>query len=622
MHAAVERFAALSLLSSLLLGPLAPARGQNLAAPLAPPPPPEHTEPFQVTLPSLQPLQDAESQDTERVFPFVDGDRIALNGAELPAPWPWRLEGQPESGQRLFVPIDFLAHQLGIEVNPAADGLQVVWFGHVFPGEEARPPLGDETAVDIAPLARRFRWQFGVVDAQLNLRIPPPRLINVRLAQSAERVRIVLDFLGPAPFRRQDGALLVEMRSRDAHLREMESLGIPHQWTPGLLRLNTAALSPDSHVLTLGRPERLVLDLSYEDFLALRVQGPTKQGVLPPVEQFQLTTKVMVLGGRRFRLHSVALDLANSAVTMLPLTRADGMHELNPLHALAKTWEADLAINGGYFNRIRKLPLGAIKRQGHWLSGPILGRGAIGWGSGERPVFGRLGMEETVTGPGGSFRLSHLNSGYAQAGVARYTHHWGSHYHPLTQGETGVLVRENRVVRHFAPFQLKDGVALTPESWLLVARQGASLPLRLGNSVVLRQRLTPGVLGQQPHIVGAGPLLLLGGRAVLDASLERFSSPFQRQRAPRSVVAWGQGRLWFFTVQGLGNSGPTLQDTTQLVQQLGMEDALNLDGGSSTTLVIQDVTAVRGRGVNSRVHNGLGVVIRRPSGESGSQSSN
>ena len=37
------------------------------------------------------------------------------------------------------------------------------------------------------------------------------------------------------------------------------------------------------------------------------------------------------------------------------------------------------AINGGYFNRNNRMPLGAIKRDGKWLSSPILNRGAIGW---------------------------------------------------------------------------------------------------------------------------------------------------------------------------------------------------------------------------------------------------
>ena len=615
MHVAVGRFAALGLLGSLLLGLFAPARGQNPAPPPAPLPlAPGGAEPFQAVPPPLQPLPDEEEPS-----PVVVGDSIALNGAELDAPW--RLEGEAGARQRLVVPIDVLIHQLGIEVNPGADGLQLTWFGHAFPAEEARPPLGDEPAVDVAPLARRFRWRFSPAAGRLNLQVPPPRLINARLGQVGERVRIVLDFLGPAPFRRQDGELVVEMRSRDEHLREMENLGIPHQWTPGLLRINTAAFSPDGRVLTLGRPERLVLDLSYGDFLALRVPGAASRDVPTPPQRFQLTTRVMSLGDRRFRLHSVDLDLANPAVAMTPLTRADGMDELNPLQALAQAGQVDLAINGGYFNRVRKLPLGAIKQGGHWLSGPILGRGAIGWGAGERPIFGRLSMQETVTGPGGAFPLTHLNSGYARKGVARYTHHWGSHYHPLTQGETGFLVQGNRVVRHFAAFQLKNGVALTPGSWLLVARNGAALPLRLGDPVTLDQRLTPGVFTRQPHVMGAGPLLLLGGRPVLNPGLENFSSQFQRQKAPRSLVAWGQGRLWLLTLQGLGNPGPTLQETAQLARQLGMEDALNLDGGSSTTLVVQGVTAVRGRGVNARVHNGLGVVVRRPPDASGPQTS-
>jgi len=528
MGNAVGRFAALSVSSSLLFGLFAPVRGQNSAPPVAPPPRPSpSTEQFQAEPPTTlppppQPLQETQKPESG----LITGDTIAVNGAELHLPW--RLEGESGSGQRLVVPIDILTHRLGARVNRGADGLQLAWFGHVVPLQQADPPLGSgPSAVDIAPLAERFRWRL-----------------------------------------------------------------------------------------------RLVLDLSYEDFLALRILGPTGgQAVLPPLKQFRLNARVLNLGQRRFRVHSVALDLTNPSVTMLPLTGAHGMGGLDSLQALAKTWQADLAINGGYFNRIRKLPLGAIKRQGYWLSGPILGRGAIGWGSGKRPVFGRLTMKETVTGPRGSITVSHLNSGYVQKGVARYTHHWGSHYHPLTQGETGFLVRGNRVVRHFAAFQLKGGVALAPESWLLVARSGASLPLRLGDSVVLDQRLTPGVFGQQPHVLGAGPLLLQGGRPVLNAGLERFSPQFQREQAPRSVVAWGQDQLWLLTVQGLGNSGPTLKEAGRLAQQLGMEDALNLDGGSSTTLVFRGVTTVRGRGVDSRVHNGLGVVVREPPGENGSQRS-
>ena len=43
---------------------------------------------------------------------------------------------------------------------------------------------------------------------------------------------------------------------------------------------------------------------------------------------------------------------------------------------------------------------------------------------------------------------------------------------------------------------------------------------------------------------------------------------------------------------------------------LGLRDALNLDGGSSTALVLGGVQTVKGRGVVAAVHNGLGLIPR------------
>jgi exopolysaccharide biosynthesis protein len=58
--------------------------------------------------------------------------------------------------------------------------------------------------------------------------------------------------------------------------------------------------------------------------------------------------------------------------------------------------------------------------------------------------------------------------------------------------------------------------------------------------------------------------------------------------------------------------GPTLWETAQLLRQQGLVDALNLDGGSSTGLVVSNVQTVMGRGVAAAVHNGLGLVPRQP----------
>jgi exopolysaccharide biosynthesis protein len=105
-------------------------------------------------------------------------------------------------------------------------------------------------------------------------------------------------------------------------------------------------------------------------------------------------------------------------------------------------------------------------------------------------------------------------------------------------------------------------------------------------------------------------LLLQNGQVVLNGSAEGFSSGFIAQGAPRTVVGSDGRQLWLITIQGVNNGGPTLLDTALLMRQEGLRDALNLDGGSSTGLVLADVHTVKGRGVAAAVHNGLGLVPR------------
>jgi hypothetical protein len=62
--------------------------------------------------------------------------------------------------------------------------------------------------------------------------------------------------------------------------------------------------------------------------------------------------------------------------------------------------------------------------------------------------------------------------------------------------------------------------------------------------------------------------------------------------------------------RGSATWGRPCWQTAQTLQRLGLRDALNLDGGSSTGLVLGGVQAVKGRGVVAAVHNGLGLIPR------------
>ena len=118
------------------------------------------------------------------------------------------------------------------------------------------------------------------------------------------------------------------------------------------------------------------------------------------------------------------------------------MQGLSSLSQLARQEEALIAINGGYFNRVNRLPLGAMREQGRWLSGPILNRGVAGWSAGELPTFDRLTLIESVADRSGQrWPIASVNSGYVQKGLARYTADWGPRYQPITGSEMAVLLR-------------------------------------------------------------------------------------------------------------------------------------------------------------------------------------
>ena len=97
-----------------------------------------------------------------------------------------------------------------------------------------------------------------------------------------------------------------------------------------------------------------------------------------------------------------------------------------------------------------------------------------------------------------------------------------------------------------------------------------------------------GAPGALAELVGGFPLLILDGESVLHR-VPRIWPPFATGRHPRTAVAIdGDGTVLLLVVDGRQEGysvGMTLEELTDLLLELGAVDALNLDGGGSTTLV-------------------------------------
>ncbi|MEH6307550.1 phosphodiester glycosidase family protein [Olivibacter sp. CPCC 100613] len=91
-----------------------------------------------------------------------------------------------------------------------------------------------------------------------------------------------------------------------------------------------------------------------------------------------------------------------------------------------------------------------------------------------------------------------------------------------------------------------------------------------------------------PNILLSGPLLIQRG---LDATLA--DNAFNKNRHPRSAIAiTGKKKLILLVVDGRNKlaAGMNLSELTQTLRWLGAKQAMNLDGGGSSTLYIKGAT--------------------------------
>lgn len=91
---------------------------------------------------------------------------------------------------------------------------------------------------------------------------------------------------------------------------------------------------------------------------------------------------------------------------------------------------------------------------------------------------------------------------------------------------------------------------------------------------------------REKAVLIAGPLLLLNSRKVKLPDMERFV----KKRHPRSCLCTDNDQVVFIAIDGRREEaeGMSLSETQDFLLKLGCIDAINLDGGGSTTLWTRD----------------------------------
>ncbi|BAY40340.1 hypothetical protein NIES2111_47230 [Nostoc sp. NIES-2111] len=586
------------------------------------------------------------------------GSQISLNGRNLPGAW---LQ-QPGGANQVttFISDGALRQLIGVDLlnsnNPARQPL--VWFSpNNQPSVLTTRLQGGYRYLDITNFARTAGWQIQTQGNTLAIATPRAQVRNIRFNQPPA-TRIVFDLDRPTPWQVRQGQPIrppadptnPDAKPPAATLREwtivLDGIADPaliQRYTPlpvapaptleqnplkqmptptsealvtqvevvnnqTLIRLNVPlALSP--RVTTINNPDRLIVDLRPDPLEARDISWAN--GIRWRQQYLNLNTD-------RFPVVLLEINPRTVGVTLKPIiTNSDTLVGTAPILQTAQRYLAVGAINGGYFNRNNRYPLGAIRLDNRWLSSPILNRGAIAWNNAGQFYFGRLSLQETlVTSNGLRSPILFLNSGYVQSGITRYTPAWGQTYTPLTDNERIFLVQNNKISNQFTGDKAgQSSFPIPRDGYLLTLRGNASAitsQLPIGTDVQITSTTTPADFNRYPNIIGAGPLLIQNSQIVLNAESEQFSKAFIAERAVRSGICTTSNNTLLITAthNRAGGPGPTLAEHAQLMKLLGCVNALNLDGGSSTSLYLSGQLLDRYPNTAARVHNGIGIFLR------------
>jgi exopolysaccharide biosynthesis protein len=122
------------------------------------------------------------------------------------------------------------------------------------------------------------------------------------------------------------------------------------------------------------------------------------------------------------------------------------------------------------------------------------------------------------------------------------------------------------------------------ETGTLLLRVGTDLQaaLRPGVAVLIETPTEPS-LERAASAIGGGPALVEQGRPTGKSAARSF------ERHPRSAFGWNERHCFLVVVDGrqAGLSvGMTLSELSGFLVELGCRDAINLDGGGSTELLL------------------------------------
>ena len=278
---------------------------------------------------------------------------------------------------------------------------------------------------------------------------------------------------------------------------------------------------------------------------------------------------------------------------------------------IVATSNAIAGINGDYFGSSGD-PLGLMVRNSQLVSLPFGSRAAFAWGPGRSEVGTAKFTGKVILPSGESIRIDGVNEECGENAVVLNTPDAGlsiskSPCLTLVLKVDGNQLPPSTHISGTVTYRTNDATSLPlePKQFTIVARGSKVKALsgaKTGATVEIDVQTSGFDWPSFEHVIGGGPFLLKKGKEEIDWKEEGFPIDRYASRHPRTAIGrTAEGEIVSVVVDGRQevSVGATLPELADIMKNAGCVDAINLDGGGSSTL------------------NLLGVPVNRPSDPTG-----
>ncbi|MBC7542091.1 MAG: phosphodiester glycosidase family protein [Candidatus Sericytochromatia bacterium] len=390
--------------------------------------------------------------------------------------------------------------------------------------------------------------------------------------------------------------------------------------------------------LTSTQPGMLVMDIERRYPTPLRLNSDGRHFSLELERFYARETTTDLPQGMQYTCHQSAsetgplvwhkLFLPSASaykLTTLIAQKQGGRFARFPVSRLASDAGAVVAVNAGYFSMKEDYPIGLLMQGGKVLTSPIYNRTFLALPQQGKPFISQTQLSvDVLAASGQSAEVDWFNFPRQRNSLAVYTERFGLQTGTVMDGACWeVAVDADGRVEAEADHNLP-----IPLNGFVIAAQGPSVTwLRsqfpVGALAALRPKVDQIWPGLNEAIAG-GPTLVRGGQVALTAVEEKFAADITQGRAPRTAIGIGAGGdLTLLVVDGrdTGHSmGMTLTELAAQFMAFGTPEAMNLDGGGSSTMVINGRVVNRPSDGHERlVSTGLGILIPKGAVAAGRQ---